>query len=98
MDAYCGIGTIGIIAAKHAGCVIGIELNSEALRDAEFNANSNGIKNITFLKGDAGSVMKVMDRKVDVLFLDPPRVGCDEVFLQAVSLLSPQRMVLFHAI
>ncbi len=59
LDAYCGIGTIGIVAAKHgAGQVIGVELNGEAVRDAIQNAKANGLKNIRFYKGDAGAFMQ----------------------------------------
>ena len=49
LDAYCGIGTIGLIASKHAGKVIGVELNQDAVRDAVQNAKKNGITNAQVL-------------------------------------------------
>ena len=57
IDAYCGIGTIGMIAAKQAGKVIGVELNRDAVRDAVINARRNSVKNIQFYQADAGKFM-----------------------------------------
>jgi 23S rRNA (uracil1939-C5)-methyltransferase len=93
IDAYCGIGTIGIIAARKAGNIIGIELNAAAVLDAGVNAVRNGIANISFIKGDAGQVMGKMPGPPDVLFLDPPRSGCDDAFLSAVCKRQPRRIV-----
>lgn len=96
IDAYCGTGTIGIVAAKQAGKVLGIELNKDAVRDARVNAKANGIKNIEFLQGDAGEAMVAMaarDAKADVVFMDPPRAGSDEKFLSSVVKLSPKKVV-----
>lgn len=96
IDAYCGTGTIGLIASKSAKQVIGIELNGEAVKDAVINAKTNGVKNIQFIKGDAGDKMVEMaeeGKKVDVVFMDPPRSGSSEAFLAAVMKLAPQRIV-----
>ena len=57
LDAYCGIGTIGMIASKQAKEVIGVELNRDAVRDAIGNAKGNGVKNIRFYQADAGEFM-----------------------------------------
>ena len=57
IDAYCGIGTIGIAASAKAGQVIGVELNADAVKDAEVNAKINNIKNIRFVNDDAGSFL-----------------------------------------
>ena len=87
IDAYCGIGTIGMIAAKHAKEVIGVELNKDAVRDAKLNAKENNVKNIVFRQGDAGEFMTAMaaaGEKADVVLMDPPRAGSDEAFLSAV--------------
>ena len=54
IDAYCGIGTIGMVASKNAGQVIGCELNPDAVRDARINAKINGVENIEFVCADAG--------------------------------------------
>lgn len=96
LDAYCGIGTIGIIAAKQAGEVLGVELNGDAVRDAKINAKLNDTKNIAFVEADAGEYMVELAQegeKVDVVFMDPPRAGSDLPFLQSVLTLSPTRIV-----
>lgn len=96
IDAYCGIGTIGIIAAKSAGSVVGVELNKDAVQDAKTNAQRNGIENIRFYCDDAGKFMTEMaedGEKADVVFMDPPRAGSDIPFLKSVVTLSPEKIV-----
>ena len=96
IDAYCGTGTIGIIAAKNAGEVIGVELNRDAIRDAVINAKRNDIRNIRFYNDDAGKFMVEMAQKgekADVVIMDPPRTGSDEAFLSSVVKLAPERVV-----
>ena len=96
LDAYCGIGTIGLIASHKAGHVIGVELNKDAVADARFNAKQNNIENIEFYQGDAGDFMVEMaseNEQVDVVFLDPPRSGSDEPFLQSLVKLSPKTII-----
>lgn len=96
IDAYCGIGTIGLIAAPHAGEVIGVELNRDAVRDAVGNAKRNGIKNTRFYQGDAGKFMVAMaeeGEKADVVFMDPPRSGSDEEFMNSVVTMQPEKIV-----
>lgn len=96
IDAYCGIGTIGLIAAAHAREVIGVELNKDAVRDAKINARENKISNVRFLQGDAGEFMTALasaGEKADVVFMDPPRAGSDEKFLSSLLKLNPQKVV-----
>lgn len=96
LDAYCGIGTIGIIASDNAKEVIGVELNKDAVSDAKRNAKRNNISNITFYNNDAGVFMRELslsDDKVDVVFMDPPRSGSDEAFLSSVMRLSPSKVI-----
>lgn len=96
IDAYCGTGTIGIIASKHAKEVLGVELNKDAIRDAITNAKRNEIKNIQFVNEDAGKYMVSLAEKkevVDVVIMDPPRSGSDEAFLSSVVKLAPKRIV-----
>lgn len=96
IDAYCGIGTIGMVAAKHAKKVIGVELNADAVRDARMNAKENKMTNIEFRQGDAGDFMVAMaekGQKMDVVFMDPPRAGSDEKFLSSVVKLAPEKVV-----
>lgn len=96
IDAYCGTGTIGIIASKYAGQVLGVELNKDAIRDAITNAKRNEVKNIRFVNEDAGKYMVSLAEKkevVDVVIMDPPRSGSDEAFLSSVVKLAPKRVV-----
>ena len=96
LDAYCGIGTIGMIASDKAKRVIGVELNSDAVRDARVNAKLNKIENIELYNKDAGEFMVQLaeaDEKLDVVFMDPPRAGSDEAFLSSVVKCSPERIV-----
>lgn len=96
IDAYCGIGTIGIIAAKQAENVVGVELNKDAVRDAKINAQRNSTDNIRFYCADAGKFMTEMaadGETADVVFMDPPRVGSDIPFLKSLVTLSPQKIV-----
>lgn len=96
IDAYCGIGTIGLIASKKAKEVIGVELNSDAIKDAIINAKQNEIKNVIFYNKDAGEFMVEQaekEKKIDVVFMDPPRAGSDEAFLSSLVKLSPEKVV-----
>lgn len=96
LDAYCGTGTIGIIASKNAGEVIGIELNQDAVRDAVSNAKRNAVSNIRFYQADAAQFMVQMAEcgdTADIVILDPPRSGSTEEFIKAVQKLSPARVV-----
>ena len=94
-DAYCGIGTVGITAAKSGcGSLTGFDVNADAIRDAEKNARENGIGNATYTVTKDGSFpAQVMEGKTDVLFLDPPRAGCDRRFLGAVLRARPEKAV-----
>lgn len=96
IDAYCGIGTIGLVAAGKAREVIGIELNKNAVRDAIVNARENKITNARFYQGDAGEFMEGMvseGERADVVFMDPPRTGSTEQFLTSMVKLGPSRIV-----
>lgn len=96
IDAYCGIGTIGIIAAKTAGTVLGVETVGDAVLNARENAKLNGIENYKVFKGDAGEFMTKLSEKgekVNVVFTDPPRSGCSKEFLNSLVKLSPERVV-----
>lgn len=96
IDAYCGTGTIGLVAAKRAKNVIGVELNPDAVRDARINAKENKITNARFYQGDAGEFMENMAENgehADVVFMDPPRTGSDKKFMSSVIKLNPSRIV-----
>ncbi len=96
LDAYCGTGTIGIIASKKAKEVVGVELNGDAVKDAQVNAGLNNVGNISFFEDDAGRFMvKAASKgdKYDVVIMDPPRAGASLDFLKSLVFLSPEKIV-----
>lgn len=106
LDAYCGTGTIGLVAAHgvpgkgapsaHAARVIGVDNVASAIADARENAAHNGVGNAEFAVADAGAFMReraARGDEVDVLLMDPPRAGASEEFLEAVRALKPRRVV-----
>ena len=96
IDAYCGIGTIGIIASAKAKEVIGVELNPDAVRDARINTRENKIQNVQIRQGDAGAFMEAMaetGEHADVVFMDPPRAGSDEKFMASLLKLNPKKVI-----
>ena len=95
-DVYCGIGTISLAIAKHAGRVIGIECVPEAIEDAKRNAAENSIRNAEFFCGLAEEVLPDLIRKnmrPDAIVIDPPRKGCDERVLSAIAESGVDRIV-----
>ena len=84
LDAYSGVGTIGLIAARNAKKVISVEINKSAHKNAIENAKRNNIDNIEFHCADAGEFISRYDDDIDVLIMDPPRSGSDETFLSTV--------------
>ena len=96
-DAYCGIGTVGITAVKNSrgnGVKLsGFDINPDAVRDAEKNAELNGIKNAEFRCISDGGFALREEKKPDVLFMDPPRAGCDKRFLSSVLAVKPNKIV-----
>ena len=84
LDAYSGVGTIGLIASKNAKRVISVEINRSAHKNAIENAKRNGITNIEFVCADAGEYISHSDENIDILIMDPPRSGSDETFLSTI--------------
>lgn len=96
IDAYCGIGTIGLIVSDHVKKVIGVDLNKDAVRDAMLNAKRNLVTNIEFFNRDASELMSHMvenKQAVDIVIMNPSRVGSDEIFLGAMAQLKPEKVV-----
>lgn len=96
IDAYCGIGTIGMVAAEHAEKVIGVELNKDAVRDAITNCKHNKINNFKIYQGDAGAFMDSVtntEEQIDVVFMDPPRSGSTKQFMDSVVRLAPKKVI-----
>ena len=95
-DLYCGIGTISLFLSEKAKKVYGVEVVEEAIRDAKENAKLNGVDNVEFLVGEAERIIPDMYQKgvrADVVVVDPPRKGCDEVLLDTLVSMSPERIV-----
>lgn len=96
IDAYCGTGTIGIVASKHVKEVIGVELNKQAVKDAIRNAKNNKVDNIRFYNDDAGNFMYGLSKqkaKIDAVIMDPPRSGADTKFLSSLVSLKPNKII-----
>lgn len=96
LDAYCGIGTIGLTASSRAKQVVGVELNRDAVRDAIGNAKHNGVKNTRFFAADATEWIleaAANGQRADVIFMDPPREGSTPQFIESVARMSPRRVV-----
>lgn len=99
-DLYCGIGTISLFLAGAAGKVYGVEVVEQAIADAKENACLNRITNAEFLVGKAEEVLPRMVEKEgevlprpDVVVVDPPRKGCDEICLRTILNMAPERIV-----
>ena len=96
IDAYCGIGTIGMILSQKVKQVIGVESNKDAIKDAKNNARMNQLSNIQFVCDDATEFMKKLAKekhKVDVVIMDPPRSGSTKQFMDSVKILNPKQVV-----
>jgi len=96
LDAYCGVGTIGLIASSKCGQVTGVELVRSAVKDAIENAKNNNIKNSYFICDDATKfIMKEAKSHniYDCMFFDPPRDGCSKEFINSVLKMKPRKIV-----
>lgn len=96
IDAYSGVGTIGIIASGKAKSVISVELNKDAVKDAKINADLNKLKNIRFFCADATEFLLAAaeeNEKIDVVMMDPPRAGSTVAFMKSVCKLAPKKVV-----
>ncbi|MBP3852212.1 MAG: 23S rRNA (uracil(1939)-C(5))-methyltransferase RlmD [Erysipelotrichaceae bacterium] len=93
VEAYCGIGAIGLLAANKAKQLIGIEYNAQAVENAENNARINQIHRARYIAGDAGTELKQLKEKVDVLVVDPPRSGLDKRMVDAIRQKQPEQII-----
>jgi 23S rRNA (uracil1939-C5)-methyltransferase len=94
IDAYCGIGTIGLSASRYVKTVLGVDVVESAIEDAKENAERNHITNARFVAGKAEDVIQQWRQyDVDVLFVDPPRKGCERSFLDAIVAMEIPRLV-----
>ena len=96
VDLYCGAGTITQVLARRARHVIGGEIVSEAIRDAEDSARRNGVENVEFLCGDASRLaaeLRQRGLRPDVICVDPPRKGLAPDVVEAAASMTPGRIV-----
>ncbi len=92
LDLYCGTGTIGMFAKTFCKCVLGIEMNAQAVEDGRENILLNGMTGMTILEGDVGSA-HIKYENPDVIFVDPPRVGLSKEAVNQILNLSPKKLV-----
>lgn len=96
LDLYCGVGTISMFLAQKAKSVVGIEIVPQAIEDAKRNAALNSLTNVQFVCSDAAayaSEVSGKQKKIDVVVVDPPRKGCDELTLNSIVRMQPGRIV-----
>lgn len=95
LDLYCGIGTISLFLAKKAKFVRGIEVVPVAVENAKENAMRNQMGNVEFVCADTAPAMEKLSQKknIDVIVLDPPRVGCAKEVLESMIAVAPQKIV-----
>ncbi len=93
VDAYCGIGTFTLPLAKKVQIAIGLEVQPEAIAQAELNARLNDLTNVTFHVGTVEELLPQLGLKPDIVLLDPPRKGCDRTVLEAIKEMQPNRIV-----
>jgi 23S rRNA (uracil1939-C5)-methyltransferase len=97
VDAYCGSGLFSIFLSSCAKNVIGIEISEKSVKYAKINAENAGVKNVKFIYGDIENVLRrkflPLGDKIDLIVLDPPRVGCEKIVLKAMAAWQPQKII-----
>lgn len=96
LDAYAGIGTIGLMLSDYVKTVLSVEINKDSVKNAVKNAEINGVKNVQFVAMDAKDYMLNLveqKTKLDAVIVDPPRSGLDLEFVKAIQVLRPNKMV-----
>lgn len=96
VDAYCGVGTIGMWIADGAKEIRGMDVIKESIDDANQNAKKHGIENARYVTGTAEHWLPKWTKegfRPDVVIVDPPRTGCDRTFLDTIRQVKPKRFV-----
>ncbi|MEP0915483.1 23S rRNA (uracil(1939)-C(5))-methyltransferase RlmD [Leptolyngbya sp. DQ-M1] len=93
IDLYCGIGTMTLPIAQRVKTAIGIEIQPEAIEQAQQNAALNGIGNVSFEVGSVEKALRTLSLHPDLVMLDPPRKGCDASVLETLRLQKPKQIV-----
>ncbi len=92
VDAYCGVGVFTVLLAPYVRKIVGIEESASAIEDA--GLNSKDILNIEFVEGKTEHILNTLNEHIDVLLLDPPRVGCHPDVLDSVIKLKPEKVLM----
>lgn len=93
LDAYCGICTMTLPLAKRVREAIGLEVQPEAVKQAQVNAELNGITNVKFQVGEVEKSIGQLEVTPDIVLLDPPRKGCDRSVIDTLMQIKPKRIV-----
>lgn len=93
LDLYCGTGTIGIYLSENCNKVLGIEINKQAIRDANKNKELNNINNIEFIAEDVSKVINKIKFNPTIVVVDPPRAGLDEKTIKEIIKMAPHTLV-----
>lgn len=93
LDAYCGVGTFSLNIARGAFQVIGIDSNSQTIKNAASNSILNGIKNCQFIAGRCEKVLLNLQTRLNSIIVDPPRSGLKNEFIKAILSISPEKIV-----
>ena len=92
LDAYCGVGTFTCLIAPYVKKIVGIEESFSAVEDAK--ENSKKFSNIEYLLGKTEDILESYTENIDVLILDPPRIGCDEKVIKIIKDIKPKKIIL----
>ena len=96
LDLYCGIGTIGLSLSANCKKLIGVEIISDAVKDAKFNAKLNNVTNAEFICADAyNAADKIIKENIksDVIIVDPPRKGLNEKLIDTIVKINPKKII-----
>ena len=91
LDLYCGVGSIGLHLSEDFDEIVGVELNEEAVKDAQKNAKMNGVENTRYIAGPVREVAGLLD--ADVIVVDPPRAGLHPKVAEWLAGLGAKRLV-----
>lgn len=97
LDCYCGSGLFSLFLAGHVQQIFGIEIDRESVKCARMNNKNYGVSNATVFRGDIKNILKEKfiggGNHIDVVVLDPPRIGCDKNVLSSIVELKPEKII-----
>ncbi len=96
LDLYCGIGVISIIVSNNKRNIIGVDIVSNAIKDANTNKKINKVKNVEFINQDVSNVLPIIKKakkNLNVIILDPPRTGIDKNSIKIINDLLPKKLI-----